>query len=82
MEIKLFIIPILVAALVGVVAAPPAHAEFVTLSIILAAAFGTAVVANEAVRSEPEAATAATMDQSEPAAQAPVDYAVLAPASR
>ena len=82
MKIKFFVIPILVAALVGVVAAPPVQAEFVTLSIILAAAFGTAVVANEAVRSEPETETAATLDQSEPSAQAPVDYAVLAPVSR
>ena len=82
MKTNLFVIPILVAALVTVIAAPPVQAEFVTLSIILAAAFGTAVVANEAVRSEPDGETAATPDQSDPVSQAPVDYAVLAPASR
>jgi hypothetical protein len=82
MNTKSFIIPILVVALVGVIAAPPVQAEFVTLSIILAAAFGTAVVANETVRSEPDSQTAATPDRHEPVSQAPVDYAVLAPASR
>lgn len=82
MKTKYFIIPILVMALVSVMAAPPVQAEFVTLSIILAAAFGTAVVANEAVRSDPEAETAAALDQSDPSRQAPVDYVVLAPASR
>jgi heme O synthase-like polyprenyltransferase len=55
MKSRYLIIPILVIALIGMVAAPPpAEAELVTLSVILAAAFASAIIANEAINNETE----------------------------
>jgi len=50
MKTKMFIIPILILALVTVIVAPPVHAELLTLSIILAAAFDTSIFVNETLR--------------------------------
>jgi hypothetical protein len=54
MKAKYLIIPILVIALIGMVAAPPAEAELVTLSVILVAAYASAIIANEAINNESE----------------------------
>ncbi|MGA9535742.1 MAG: hypothetical protein WBR24_07520 [Desulfobacterales bacterium] len=55
---KYFIIPILVVAFVTAIAAPPAHAELVTLTVILAVAFASAVVAKNVVNSNQDKETA------------------------
>jgi hypothetical protein len=52
MKTKLFVIPILVLAILTGIATPPVQAELLTLSIILAAAFTTAVVTTEVIKSE------------------------------
>jgi hypothetical protein len=52
MKTKLFVIPILVLAILTGIATPPVQAELLTLSIILAAAFSTAVVTTEVIKSE------------------------------
>jgi hypothetical protein len=52
MKTKLFVIPILVLAILIGIATPPAQAEFLTVSIILAVAFITAVVTTEVIKSE------------------------------
>ena len=54
MKAKYLIIPILVIALIGLVAAPPAEAELVTLSVILVAAYASVIIANEAMNNETE----------------------------
>jgi 4-hydroxybenzoate polyprenyltransferase len=53
MKTKLFVIPILVLVILTGIATPPVQAEFLTVSIILAAAFITAVAATEVIKSEP-----------------------------
>lgn len=52
MKTKLFVIPILVLAILTGIAAPPVQAELLTLSIVLAAVFSTAVVTTEVIKSE------------------------------
>ena len=80
MKGKFFIIPILVVAFVTAIAAPPTHAELVTLTVILAAAFASAVVVKEVVTSEPDTKTASKSDDSDSNKQARADYSKLEPA--
>jgi hypothetical protein len=57
MQGKAFIIPILIIALVGITAAPPAQAELATVTALLAAGFITTVLVVETiddVTTEPE----------------------------
>jgi hypothetical protein len=80
MKAKFFIIPILIVAFVTAIAAPPAHAELVTLTVILAAAFASAVVVKEAVISEPDNETASKPDEADSNKQASVDHSKFEPA--
>lgn len=80
MKAKHFIMPILIVAFVTAVASPPTHAELVTLTIILAAAFASAVVVKEVVISEPGTETASKPDDSDSNKQASTDYSKLEPA--
>ena len=77
MKAKHFIIPILIVALVTAIAAPPAHAELVTLTVILAAAFVSAVVVKEVVISEPDTKTASKPGDSDSNKQASTDYSKI-----
>lgn len=70
MKAKHMIIPVLVVALIGMVAAPPAQAELVTVTVILAVAFASAIIANETMNSEPESETVSQADNAEPVQQA------------
>ena len=79
MNAKHFIIPILIVAFVTAIAAPPAHAELVTLTVILAATFASAVVVKEVVISEPDTKTASKPDNSDSNKQASNDYSKLEP---
>jgi hypothetical protein len=80
MNAKYFTIPILVVAFVTAVAALPAHAELVTLTVILAATFASAVVVKEIVTSEPDTKTASKPDDSDSNKQASTEYSKLEPA--
>lgn len=62
MKAKYLIIPILVIALIGLVAAPPAEAELVTLSVILVAAYASVIIANETMNNETETDSAKNSD--------------------
>ena len=77
MKAKHFIIPILIVAFVTAIAAPPAHAELVTLTVILAAAFASAVVVKEVVISESDTKTASKPDDSDSNKQASTDYSKI-----
>ena len=79
MNAKRLIIPILIVAFVTAIAAPPAHAELVTLTVILAAAFASAVVVKEVVITEPDTKTASKPDDSDSNKQASTDYSKLEP---
>ena len=57
MKTKRFVIPILVFATLTGIATPPVQAELLTLSIILATVFTTAVVTTEVIKSETETAS-------------------------
>lgn len=64
MKSRYLVIPILVIALIGMVAAPPpAEAELVTLSAILVAAYASVIIANETINNETE--TDAAMNPSD-----------------
>ena len=52
MKTKIFVIPILVLAILTGIATPPVQAELLTLSVVLAAIFSTAVVTTEVIKSE------------------------------
>ena len=65
MKAKYFIIPILIVAFVTAIAAPPAHAELVTLTVILASAFASAILVKEVIISEPDTKTASKPDDSD-----------------
>jgi hypothetical protein len=80
MKAKYLIIPFLVVAFVTAIATPQAHAELVTLTVILAAAFASAVVVKEVVISEPDTKTASKPDDSDSNKQASTDYSKLEPA--
>ena len=80
MKAKYFIIPILVVAFVTAIAAPPAHAELVTLTVILAVAFASAVVAKNVVNSNQDKETASKPDDPDSSKQASTDYSKLEPA--
>ena len=80
MKAKYFIIPILVVAFVTAIAAPPAHAELVTLTVILAVAFASAVVAKNVVNSNQDKETASKPDDPDSSKQASVDHSKLEPA--
>jgi hypothetical protein len=77
MKAKYFIIPILIVAFVTVIAAPPAHAELVTLTVILAAAFASAILVKEVIISEPDTKTASKPDDSDSNKQTRNDYSKL-----
>lgn len=79
MKTKYFIIPILVVALVTFIAAPPAHAELITLTIILAVAFASAVFAKNVVNSNQDKETASKPNESDSNKQASADYSKLEP---
>lgn len=80
MKAKYFIIPILIVTFVTAIVAPPAHAELVTLTVVLAAAFASAVFAKEVVFSKPDTETASKPDKSDSNKQAIVDHSRLEPA--
>ena len=66
MKGKAFIVPILVIALVTFIAAPPAQAEFVTLTIILLASLITTGLVVDTARSKNDQQTAQNVEQEEP----------------
>lgn len=80
MKTKFFVVPILVMALFTAIAAPPVHAELVTLTVILAVAFASAVVAKNVVNSNQEKETASKPDDPDSNKQASTDYSKLEPA--
>ena len=80
MKTKFFVVPILVMALFTAFAAPPAHAELVTLTVILAVAFASAVVAKNVVNSNQDKETASKPDDPGSSKQASTDYSKLEPA--
>ena len=63
MEAKYFIVQILIVAFVATISAPPAHAELVTLTVVLAAAFATAVIVDKVVDSENDTGNASKADE-------------------
>jgi hypothetical protein len=73
MKTKLFVIPILVLAILTGIATPPVQAELLTLSIVLAAVFTTAVVTTEIIKSETETETASKPSATESIHQARID---------
>jgi hypothetical protein len=79
MKAKFFIIPILVVALVTAIAAPAAQAELVTLTVILAAAFASAIIASEVINSETDTETASKPNEPDSVKQASVDHSKLEP---
>ena len=80
MKTKFFVVPILVIALVTVLSAPPAHAELVTLTVILAVAFASAVVAKNVVNSNQDKKAATKPDAPDSSLQASTDHTKLEPA--
>ena len=80
MKAKYFIIPILIVTFVTAIVAPPAHAELVTLTLILAAAFASAVVASEVINSGTDTETASKRNEPDSVEQATVDHSKLEPA--
>ena len=80
MKAKYFIIPILIVTFVTAIAAPPAHAELVTLTVLLAATFASAVFAKEVVFSKTDTETASKPDEPDSVEQATVDHSKLEPA--
>ena len=80
MKAKYFIILILIVTFVTAIVAPPAHAELVTLTVVLAAAFASAVLAKEVVFSKPDTETASKPDEPDSSKQANTDYSKLEPA--
>ena len=80
MKAKYFIIPILIVTFFTAIVAPPAHAELVTLTVVLAAAFASAVFAKEVVFSKPDTETASKPDEPDLDKQARADYSKLEPA--
>ena len=80
MKAKYFIILILIVTFVTAIVAPPAHAELVTLTVVLAAAFAPAVFAKEVVFSKPDTETASKPDEPDSSKQANTDYSKLEPA--
>ena len=79
MKAKNFIILILIVTFVTAIVAPPAHAELVTLTVILAAAFASAVFAKEVVFSKPDTETASKPEEHDSSKQADNDYSKLEP---
>jgi hypothetical protein len=79
MKTKFFVVPIMVMALITAVAAPPAHAELVTLTVILAVAFASAVVAKNVVSANQDKETASKPDDPDSSKQASTDYSKLEP---
>jgi hypothetical protein len=73
MKTKLFVIPILVLAILTGIAIPPVQAELLTLSIVLAAVFSTAVVTTEVIKSETGTETASKSKIPEAIHQARID---------
>jgi hypothetical protein len=80
MKARYFIVPILIVTFVTAIVVPPAHAELVTLTVILAAAFASAVLAKEVINSETDTETAAKLDEPDSSRQASVDHSKLEPA--
>ena len=79
MKTKFFVVPILAMALFTAIAAPPVHAELVTLTVILAVAFASAVVAKNVVNSNQDKETASKPDDPDSSKQASTDYPKLEP---
>jgi hypothetical protein len=67
------IIPILVVVFSVSVISPPAYAEVVTVSLILAAAFTSVVATSKAIKNQQDVETAANPNESD-LMQANVDY--------
>ncbi|MFO7687581.1 MAG: hypothetical protein R6V60_15970 [Desulfobacterales bacterium] len=82
MKTKLFVIPILVLALLTGIVTPPVQAELLTLSIILAAAFSTAVVTTEVIKSETATETASKPSANESIHQSDIDDSKIELASQ
>ena len=80
MKAKNFIILILIVTFVTAIVAPPARAELVTLTVVLAAAFASAVFAKEVVFSKPDTETASKPEEHDSSKQADTDYSKLEPA--
>lgn len=66
MKGKAFIVPILVIALVTFMAAPPAQAEFVTLTVVLLASLITTGLVVETARNNDDQQTAQSTEHEEP----------------
>lgn len=79
MNTKFFVIPIVVVALFTAFAAPPVHAELVTITVILVAAFASAVIAKNVVTSNNDKEMASKPDDSDSDKQASTTYSKLAP---
>lgn len=79
---KYFVIPVLVMALVTAIIAPPAQAELVAITVILVAAFSTAVVTAEVVKSGDDNEIASSPKDSDSMRQASIDYSDLEPVNR
>jgi hypothetical protein len=77
MKTKLLVIPILVLAILTGIATPPVQAELLTLSIILAAAFTTAVVTTEVIKSETGTEIATKPSATESNHQVAIDHAKI-----
>lgn len=80
MRTKRLIIPVLVVALVTAAITPPVHAELVTITLVLAAAFTTAVATTEIIKSNDNEEMASAPIEKELIQQASLDYTELAPA--
>jgi hypothetical protein len=80
MKTKFFVVPILVIALFTVITTPPAHAELITLTVILAVAFASTVVAKNVVNTNQDKETVSKPDASDSSKQASTNYPKLEPA--
>jgi hypothetical protein len=79
MKAKFFIIPILVVTFITAIAAPPAQAELVTLTVILAVAFASAVVAKNVVNPNQDKKTASESNAADTTKQASLDHSKIEP---
>jgi len=82
MKTRMLVVPILILALVTVIAAPPVHAELLTLSVILAVAFGSAIAVNETVNSNPDTDAASKPNKTATNQQANINYSKLEPSAK
>jgi len=63
------------------IVAPPAHAELVAISVILAAAFTSAILVNEAVKTESDVETDSKQNETDSMQQVGVAFSKFEPAA-